>query len=42
LDTLAGAKWLSTVDLKCGYWKMALQPDDKNKTAFSTGQGLWQ
>jgi hypothetical protein len=42
LDTLAGAKWFSTLDLKSGYWQMALHPDDKEKTAFSTGQGLWQ
>jgi hypothetical protein len=40
LDTLAGAKWFSTLDLKSGYWQV--HPDDKEKTAFSTGQGLWQ
>jgi len=42
LDTLAGAKWFSTLDLKSGYWQVALHPEDKDKTAFSTGQGLWQ
>jgi hypothetical protein len=41
LDTLAGAKWFSTLDLKSGYWQVDLRPD-KEKTAFSTGQGLWQ
>jgi hypothetical protein len=42
LDTLAGAKWFSTLDLKSAYWQVDLHPDNKEKTAFSTGQGLWQ
>jgi hypothetical protein len=42
LDKLAGAKWFSTLDLKSGYWQVALHPEDKEKTVFSTGQGLWQ
>jgi hypothetical protein len=42
LDTLAGAKWFPTLDLKSGYWQVDVHPDDKEKTAFSTGQGLWQ
>jgi hypothetical protein len=42
LDTLAGAKWFSTLDLKSDYWQVDVHPDDKEKTAFSTGQGLWQ
>jgi hypothetical protein len=42
LDTLAGAKWFSTLDLKSGYWQVVLHPEHKEKTAFSTGQGLWQ
>jgi hypothetical protein len=29
-------------DLKRGYWQVDVNPDDKEKTAFSTGQGLWQ
>jgi hypothetical protein len=32
----------STLDLKNGYWQFDVHPDDKEKTAFSTGQGLWQ
>jgi len=42
LDTLAGARWFSRLDLKSGYWQVALRPEDKGKTAFSTGQKLWQ
>jgi hypothetical protein len=41
LDTLAGAKWFSTLDLKTGYWQVDLHPEDK-KTLFSAGQGLSQ
>ncbi|GFU29443.1 hypothetical protein TNCV_418791 [Trichonephila clavipes] len=42
LDTLADNTWFSTLDLKSRYWQVELQPDDKEKTAFTTGQGLWQ
>jgi hypothetical protein len=41
LDTLAGAKWFSTLDLRSGYWQVDVHADDREKTAFSTGQGLW-
>jgi hypothetical protein len=40
LDTLAGAKWFSTLDLKIGCWQAALHPEDKKEIAFSTGQTL--
>jgi hypothetical protein len=42
LDMPAGAKWFSTLELKSGYWQVDLNPDDKEKTAFLMGQGLWQ
>ncbi|UYV71059.1 K02A2.6-like [Cordylochernes scorpioides] len=42
LDTLAGSQWFSTLDLKSGYWQVEMHPDDKEKTAFTTGTGLWQ
>ncbi|KFM56688.1 Retrovirus-related Pol polyprotein from transposon 412, partial [Stegodyphus mimosarum] len=42
LDTLSGSKWFSTLDLKSGYWQVEIHPDDREKTAFTTGQGLWQ
>jgi hypothetical protein len=41
LDMLAGAKWFSTLHLKSGCWQVDVHPD-KEKTAFSMGQGLWQ
>jgi hypothetical protein len=42
IDTLAGSNWFSTLDFNIGYWQLDVHPDDKEKTAFSTGQGLWQ
>ncbi|GFW97567.1 retrovirus-related Pol polyprotein from transposon 412 [Trichonephila clavipes] len=42
LDTLARNTWFSTLDLKSGYWHVELHPGDKEKTAFTTGQELWQ
>ncbi|GBN69688.1 Retrovirus-related Pol polyprotein from transposon 297 [Araneus ventricosus] len=42
LDALNGSQWFSTLDLKNGYWQSEIQPEDKEKTAFTTGQGLWQ
>ena len=41
LEALAGNKWFSTLDLRSGYWQVRLDSDDKEKTAFSTGLGLW-
>lgn len=42
LDNLAGYQWFSTIDLKSGYWQVEIHPEDREKTAFTTGQGLWQ
>jgi hypothetical protein len=42
LNTLAGAKWFSTLDLKSGYWQVDQHLDNMDKTAFSSGQGVWE
>ncbi|UYV72285.1 K02A2.6-like, partial [Cordylochernes scorpioides] len=42
LDTLSGSQWFSTLDLKIGYWQVSIHPEDREKTAFTTGNGLWQ
>jgi hypothetical protein len=41
-NRLAGAKCLSILDRKSVYSQVALHPDDKEKTEFSTGQALRQ
>ncbi|GBN81789.1 Retrovirus-related Pol polyprotein from transposon 297, partial [Araneus ventricosus] len=42
LDALNGSQWFTTLDLKSGYWQVENRPEDREKTAFTTGQGLWQ
>ena len=42
LEGLAGTKWFSSLDLKSDYWQVGMHPDDKEKTAFTAGRGLWQ
>ena len=41
LEALSGSTCFSTLDLKSGYWQVEMDPRDKEKTAFSTGNGLW-
>lgn len=42
LDSLAGARWFSTMDLSSGYWQVELDPNDSEKTTFNTGSALYQ
>ena len=42
LDALAGSCWFSSLDLTSGYWQVEVNPDHKEKTAFSTGTGLYE
>ena len=43
LAALSGCRWLSTADLKSGYWQVNLAEEDKHKTGFAIeGGGFWQ
>ncbi|EFN65085.1 Uncharacterized protein F44E2.2 [Camponotus floridanus] len=43
LDKLRGARYLSTLDLKDGYWQVPLTPGSRPVTAFTIpGKGLYQ
>jgi len=43
LDKLRGARYLSTIDLKNGYWQIPLTPESQPLTAFTVaGKGLFE
>jgi len=42
LSNLGNARCFTTLDLRSGYWQIEMSPQDKEKTAFSIGTGLWQ
>ncbi len=39
LSSLAGSQWYCTLDLASGYWQVAMNPRDMEKTAFATHRG---
>lgn len=42
LDCLHGATYFSSIDLRSGYWQIAVDDLDREKTAFVTPDGLYQ
>lgn len=42
LTMLSQAKFFSTLDLASGYWQVPVQPEDRQKTAFTTPMGLYE
>ncbi|KAG0862669.1 hypothetical protein G6F16_012356 [Rhizopus arrhizus] len=42
LDKISGSKWFTVIDLKSAYWQIPIHEDDKCKTAFNTGNALYE
>ena len=42
LDRLRESVWFSALDLKSGYWQVAMHPDSIELTAFSTADGHYE
>ena len=42
LDAIGDSCYFSTLDLASGYWQVEVNPDDREKTAFSTPFSLYQ
>jgi hypothetical protein len=42
LDNMLGSLWFSTLDLKSGYYQVAMSPASVEKTAFVTPDGHYE
>lgn len=42
LTSLTRSEWFSTLDLASGYWQVEMDPQDREKTAFTTPLGLYE
>lgn len=42
LDLLQGSRYFTTLDLTSGYWQVGIREEDKSKTAFACGSGLYE
>lgn len=42
LDALCDSSWFSCLDLSSGYYQVLMDPSDKEKTAFTSHEGLFQ
>ena len=42
LDSLQQAKFVSTLDLRSGYWQVKMDNESRKKTAFVTHKGLFE
>lgn len=42
IDSLRSAKIFSTLDANSGYWKIEIDPRDRDKTTFTSHHGLYR